>query len=84
MSENLVQIISVVGAVVILTAYAAQAFKLLAANGRAYLLLNFIGGVLLCLAAISVGQVGFILLEGAWSLISFIGLVRVRTTPRGN
>ena len=76
MNDKVTQALSLVGAVVILAAYAAQAFKLLDANGRPYLLLNFVGGVLLCVAAIAVSQVGFIVLEGAWGLISFIGLAR--------
>lgn len=76
MNDNLLQALSLVGAVIILAAYAAQSFKLLHAGGRLYLLLNFVGGVLLCVAAIAVSQVGFIVLEGAWALISFIGLAR--------
>jgi hypothetical protein len=82
MSESLTQALSIIGAVVILAAYSAQAFKLLVANGRVYLALNFIGGVLLCLAAIKVGQIGFIILEGAWALISLIGLLRVQRADR--
>lgn len=78
MSKLLTQVLSLIGAVVILAAYAAQAFKLLAADGRTYLALNFIGGVLLCVAAVAVNQIGFIVLEGAWALISLIGLLRVR------
>jgi O-acetyl-ADP-ribose deacetylase (regulator of RNase III) len=50
---------------------------LLTAGGRLYLWANFIGGVLLCIAAINVRQAGFIILEGAWALISLIGLIRV-------
>lgn len=78
MSKSWTQVLSVVGAVVILATYGAQAFKLLAADGRVYLALNFIGGVLLCIAAVAVNQIGFIILEGAWALISLIGLLRVR------
>lgn len=76
MNDTVVQTISLVGAVVILAAYAAQAFKLLAAGGRLYLTLNFVGGVLLCVAAVNVWQIGFIILEGAWALISLVGLLR--------
>lgn len=74
MSERWTQAVSLVGAVVILAAYAAQSFKLLAAGGRLYLVANFIGGVLLCVAAVKLGQAGFIILEGAWALISLISL----------
>lgn len=77
MNDKLTQAFSLVGAVVILAAYGAQSFKLLAAGGRLYLWANFVGGVLLCIAAVKLKQFGFIILEGVWALISLIGLIRV-------
>ena len=82
MNEKITQALSLIGAVVILAAYGAQSFKLLAAGGRLYLAANFIGGVLLCIAAINVGQAGFIILEGAWALISLISLFTLSRARR--
>lgn len=69
---------SVAGAALVLVAYAAQHFGRLSAKGVAYLTLNFVGGILLCWVAISTKQLGFILMEGAWVLISLSGLWRLR------
>lgn len=71
------QTVSVVGAAFVLAGYAAQRFKLLSSEGALYLLLNFFGGLTLCLVAIDSRQLGFIVLEGAWTLISLSGLWRL-------
>lgn len=74
--ETIIQVVSLVGAVIILTTYAARAFKYIPSNGTLDLVFNFIGGAMLCWVAVTTGQLGFILLEGAWALISLIGLLR--------
>ncbi len=68
---------SVTGAALVLFAYAAQHFGRLSAKGAAYLMLNFVGGIFLCWVAVSTKQLGFILMEGAWVLISLSGLWRL-------
>lgn len=75
----LYQAISIVGAVVILSAYAAQQMKKLHAESVAYQLMNCIGGTCLCIAAVAAEQYGFILLEGTWAVLSAWGLRRVLT-----
>jgi hypothetical protein len=74
MTNALIQAVSISGAACVLVAYAMQRFKYLEAERAPYLLLNFAGGALLCFAAVVTGQIGFIILEGAWTLISLIGL----------
>jgi hypothetical protein len=71
------QVVSIVGALLILTAYAAQHFKRMNAESISYQLLNLTGGVCLCAAAIASRQYGFIMLEGTWSVLSGLGLLRV-------
>jgi len=73
---------SVAGAALVLVAYAAQHFGRLSAKSAAYLTLNFVGGIFLCWVAISTKQSGFILMEGAWVLISLSGLWRLRRRER--
>ncbi len=77
MRYALEQAVSITGALFVLGAFAAQRFRLLSADGWAYLLLNFFGGAMLCAVAISSEQLGFILLEGAWAIISLWGLYRL-------
>jgi hypothetical protein len=71
------QVASMVGAILILTAFAAQQIQRLEAETKTYQMLNLIGGFCLCVAAINMRQYGFILLEGSWTVVSFWGVWRV-------
>lgn len=71
------QIISLLGAIVILFAFAAVQMRRMQSESAVYQLLNLIGGVCLCIAAVASMQYGFILLEGSWALLSAHGLWRV-------
>jgi len=71
------QVVSTTGAVLVLIAYAALQLKRLRVDSVAYQLLNFLGGTMLAVTAIVTRQVGFILMEGSWALISAMGLVKV-------
>ncbi len=68
------QAAAIVGALLVLLAYGLQRFQRISAECFPYLLMNFVGGAVLCWAAVRSGQIGFILLEGAWAFISLLGL----------
>ncbi len=72
------QIISLSGAVLILTAYVANQAGRLGPEKRLYSLLNLVGSLLLLWVAIIDWRWGFILLECAWAAVSIPPLIRPR------
>jgi hypothetical protein len=78
-----VQLVQIVGALAILTAFAAAQAGYFDVRSWTYLWLNFAGALVLAIAAWHERQWGFLLLEGAWTLVSAWGLAaRFRQAPR--
>ena len=73
----MLQAISVLGALAILLAYAANQFRLLGPSNFSYALLNFVGSLVLAVIAVIEVQWGFILLEGVWALVSLWGIITI-------
>jgi hypothetical protein len=71
------QAISVLGALAILLAYAANQFRFLGPSNLSYALLNFVGSLVLAVVAVIEVQWGFILLEGVWALVSLWGIITI-------
>lgn len=70
------QAVSLVGALLILVAYAGNQQGWLGTGRRAYHVLNFVGSGLLAWIAIRDGRAGFIALESIWALLSIPGMLR--------
>lgn len=73
----IVQVISVIGALLILFAYGAHQAQRLASTTVRYQTLNLLGSSALLVVAVLDWQWGFMLLEGTWAMISAAGLWRV-------
>ena len=71
------QLISVLGALAILAAYAASQFGLVDTTKLSYQAANFLGSAVLTVVAVIAWQPGFILLEGAWVLMSLWGIATI-------
>jgi len=69
------QVVQVIGAMLILAAYIAAQLERLDPRSRLYLGLNLAGSLILAVLAASGSQWGFLLLECAWAIVSFWGLV---------
>ncbi|APR81341.1 Hypothetical protein A7982_06688 [Minicystis rosea] len=70
------QVAQIAGAPLILVAFAAAQLGRLQTSSRLYLVLNFVGSLILAVLAGRERQWGFLLLEGSWSLVSLYGLGR--------
>lgn len=73
------QIASFVGAMLILFAYAGHQMKWIDSNKPSYNILNAVGSGILAYIAFHPFQIGFIVLEGVWALISIYALLRTKS-----
>ena len=78
----LLQIMSVVGALMVLTAYGFNQAGIWRELHAGYLLLNIVGSLMLGLVAIVDQRAGFILLEFAWAGLGVIGVARAIRSRR--
>jgi hypothetical protein len=67
------------GVFLILLAYSLNVTGKLKSDGRTFLLLNFIGASLACVASFMISYLPFVILEGAWASVSLVALIRSAT-----
>lgn len=72
----MIQIVSVIGSLLILSAYTANQSGRMASASVAYSAVNVLGAGILAVVALLEEQWGFLLLEGVWTLVSLAALVR--------
>lgn len=69
-------IISTIGVSLILLAFFLNTFKYISDNGKLYFILNIIGGAFACYGSVLLNSLPFIILEGTWSIVALIGLIK--------
>jgi hypothetical protein len=70
------QVVQVIGALLILVAFAGAQFGRMSTQSRAYLVLNLVGSAVLAVLAVYEQQWGFVLLETVWGIVSAWSLVQ--------
>ena len=78
------QIVQVIGSLLVLGGFVAAQRGWTSTRSMTYLLLNVAGSSILAVEALLGRQWGFLLLEGAWALVSGVGVVTLlgrRPTP---
>jgi hypothetical protein len=76
------QVIQVLGSLLILIAFAAAQRGAIGQTSKSYLVLNVVGSTILALLAALETQLGFLLLETCWALVSGWSLIKVLRRPR--
>ncbi|MCW2842485.1 MAG: hypothetical protein JWN22_401 [Nocardioides sp.] len=77
------QVIQVAGSLCVLVPFVLAQFDRLDSRSLSYAILNLAGSGVLSVQAAQGHQWGFLLLEGVWAGVSFLGLVRAFGTLPG-
>ena len=72
----ILQAISFAAAMVILIAYVGHQTRRMDANGVAYNVMNALGSSVLTYVALKPFQLGFVVLESVWALVSLYAVLR--------
>ena len=72
--------IGFIGVSILLLAFLLNLLKKISQESHTYILLNLFGAGLACIASIMIEYVPFIILEGAWTLVSLISWIRLVTS----
>ena len=63
------------GVTILLLAFLLNLRKKISSTSLTYILMNIIGGGLACLASVLIRYVPFIILEGAWTMVSVMAWI---------
>lgn len=77
------QAIQLIGALIVLSGFIANQRLGLASDSVWFLLANAVGTTILAIVAGVSGDLGFLLLEGVWAIVSFSSLARVLRAGAG-
>lgn len=73
---NLTDWIGFLGVTLLLIAFGLNLKNILHQKSLPYLLLNFLGAGLACLASVLLHYIPFVILEACWTLVSAMGLIQ--------
>jgi hypothetical protein len=68
-----------IGVTLLLLAFFLNLKDKIKTDSLSYLLLNFMGAGIACLASVLLNYIPFVILEGCWALVSLVGLLKLAT-----
>ena len=74
--QGIATIIGSLGVSILLLAFLLNLFKFFRSESYLYMGLNLVGGALACYSSYLISFVPFVVLEGTWSLVAAIAIVR--------
>lgn len=74
--------VGTIGVGLVLIAYFLNIFSLIRKDGILFYTLNIIGGAISCYASLLIHFLPFIILEGIWTIVSIIGLLKSIKKPQ--
>ena len=69
-------LIGTVGVALILMAYFMNTMRMIPVNGKLFYVMNIIGAAMACYASFLIAYWPFVILEGAWTMVSIYGMMR--------
>ena len=70
--------IGTIGVGLILIAYFCSTFNWMSAHSKLFFLLNAVGSAMTCYASYLIAYWPFVVLEGTWSFVSFVGFFKAK------
>jgi hypothetical protein len=74
---NYNDIVGTIGVGLILLAFFLNTARFIKNNGKLYYVMNIFGAALACYASLLIAYRPFVILEGAWTLVSIYGLMKI-------
>jgi hypothetical protein len=74
--------VGAVGVALLLAAFVLNLLKVVNSDNRWYCVMNVAGAGLACLSSVMIRFFPFIILEGAWALISLVSLIKSFRNPQ--
>jgi len=68
--------IGAIGVTILLLAFLLNLLRKLSSNSLVYISMNIIGAGMACIASMLINYIPFVVLEGTWTLVSVIALIR--------
>ena len=75
---NYNDLVGTIGVGLVLLAYFFNTMKMIPENGKLFFVLNVIGGILSCYAAVLINFLPFVVLEAIWTVVSIYGLIKTK------